>query len=37
MNNHDLKFYIFMFVLTVMYLAWQNYTITQEMLELLGK
>ena len=37
MNNHDLKFYFFMLILTIMYMAWKSHEITQETLELLGK
>jgi len=37
MNNHDLKFYIFLAFITIVYLTWQNYEITKEMLELLDR
>jgi hypothetical protein len=37
MNNHDLKFYFFMLILTIMYMTWKIHEITQETLELLGR
>ena len=37
MNNHDLKFYILMFVVAVLYMAWINHQLTIETLEFLGK